>query len=144
MKHASLREPQAEPIYATAEMLTQKRGELDHLLKVEIPTNNKAIQTAREFGDLSENFEYKSARQRAGYLSARVGKLQGEMANVHVLDPTKVDTSVVRVGTKLLVTCPELDDEPTAQKARCRVRPIAEWSKRLGPLQRLQIEASGV
>ena len=46
-------------------MLTQKRGELDHLLKVEIPTNYKAIQTAREFGDLSENFEYKSAKQRA-------------------------------------------------------------------------------
>jgi transcription elongation GreA/GreB family factor len=113
MKHASLREPQAEPIYATAEMLTQKRGELDHLLKVEIPTNNKAIQTAREFGDLSENFEYKSARQRAGYLSARVGKLQGEMANVHVLDPAKVDTSVVRVGTRIVLTNGDIRREVT-------------------------------
>ena len=113
MKHASLREPQAEPIYATAEMLTQKRGELDHLLKVEIPTNQKAIQTAREFGDLSENFEYKSARQRAGYLSARVGKLQGEMANVHVLDPAKVDTSVVRVGTKILLVNGDVRREVT-------------------------------
>jgi len=103
MKHASLREPQAEPIYATAEMHAQKRAELDHLLKVEIPANNKAIQTAREFGDLSENFEYKSARQRAGYLSARVGKLQGELANVRVLDPAHVDTSVVRVGTKIVL-----------------------------------------
>src|SRR4029079_12442784 len=90
MKHPSLAEPQAEPIYATAEMLTQTRAELDHLLKVEIPTNQKAIQTAREFGDLSENFEYKSARQRAGYLSAPVGKLQGELANVRVLDPARV------------------------------------------------------
>lgn len=103
MKYASLREPQAEPIYATAEMLARKRNELEHLLKVEIPANNKAIQTAREFGDLSENFEYKSARQRAGYLSARVGKLQGELANVRVLDPSRVDTSVVRVGTKIIL-----------------------------------------
>ncbi|HEX9161947.1 MAG TPA: GreA/GreB family elongation factor [Thermoanaerobaculia bacterium] len=113
MKHASLREPQAEPIYATAEMLAQKRGELDHLLKVEIPANNKAIQTAREFGDLSENFEYKSARQRAGYLSARVGKLQGELANVHVLDPARVDVTAVRVGTKIVLTNGDIRREVT-------------------------------
>ena len=101
MKYSSLREPQAEIIYATAEMFQKKREELDHLLKVEIPANNKAIQTAREFGDLSENFEYKSARQRAQYLSARVGKLQGELAQARVLDPAQVDTSEVRVGTKI-------------------------------------------
>jgi transcription elongation GreA/GreB family factor len=94
-------------------MLTQKRAELDHLLKVEIPANNKAIQTAREFGDLKENFEYKAARQRAGYLSARVGKLQGEMANVHVLDPTRVDTSIVRVGTKIVLVNGDIRREVT-------------------------------
>ncbi len=113
MTHPTLREPQAEPIYATAEMLTAKRGELDHLLKVEIPTNNKAIQTAREFGDLSENFEYKSAKQRAAYLGARAGKLQGELANVHVLDPAKVDTSAVRVGTKIVLTNGDVRREVT-------------------------------
>lgn len=113
MKHPTLREPQAEPIYATADALTKKKEELDHLLKVEIPTNNKAIQTAREFGDLSENFEYKSARQRAGYLSARVGKLQGELANVHVLDPAKVDTAAVRVGTKVVLTNGDVRREVT-------------------------------
>jgi transcription elongation GreA/GreB family factor len=101
MKYSSLREPQAEILYTTAEMFQKKREELDHLLKVEIPANNKAIQTAREFGDLSENFEYKSARQRQQYLSARVGKLQGELAHARVLDPAQVDISEVRVGTKV-------------------------------------------
>jgi transcription elongation GreA/GreB family factor len=113
LKYPSLREPQAEPIYATPEMLTQKRAELDHLLKVEIPANNKAIQTAREFGDLSENFEYKSARQRAAYLSARVGKLQGELSHVHVLDSTRVDTAAVRVGTKIVLTNGDVRREVT-------------------------------
>ncbi len=113
MKHPNMREPQAEPIYATAEALTQKRAELEHLLKVEIPANNKAIQTAREFGDLSENFEYKSARQRAAYLSARVGKLQGELAHVHVLDAARVDTSAVRVGTKIVLTNGDIRREVT-------------------------------
>ena len=76
MKYPSLREPKTEPIYATADMLQKKREELEHLRKVEIPANNKAIQVAREMGDLSENFEYKSARQRAEYLSAVPGSVE--------------------------------------------------------------------
>ena len=113
MKHPSLREPQVEAIYATAEMLAKKREELEHLVKVEIPANNKAIQVAREMGDLSENFEYKSARQRAEYLSARVGKLQSELSNVRVLDPAQVDTSVVRVGTKVALSNGDIRREVT-------------------------------
>jgi len=104
LKYSSLREPQAEIIYATSDSLAKKRAELEHLLKVEIPANKKAIQVAREMGDLSENFEYKSARQRDEYLSARVGKLQTELSNVHVLDPATVDTAAVRVGTKIALS----------------------------------------
>jgi transcription elongation GreA/GreB family factor len=113
MKYPSLREPKTEPIYATADMLQKKREELEHLLKVEIPANNKAIQVAREMGDLKENFEYKSARQRAEYLSARGGKLQSELANVRVLDPAQVDTSVVRVGTKVALSNGDVRREVT-------------------------------
>jgi len=101
MKYANLREPQAEPVYATSEMLEKKRAELTHLKSVEIPANSKALQAAREMGDLRENFEYKAARARAEYLSARVGELAGEIARVQVLNPAQVDTSVVRVGTKV-------------------------------------------
>ena len=101
MKFPSLREPQAEVIYATSEMLATKRAELENLVKVEIPANNKAIQVAREMGDLKENFEYKSARQRAEYLGARAVKLQSELAEVRVLDPGTIDTSAVHVGTKV-------------------------------------------
>ena len=71
---------------------------------MEIPANKKAIQVAREMGDLSENFEYKSARQRDEYLSARVGKLQTELSNVRVIDPATVDTTAVRVGTKIALS----------------------------------------
>ena len=113
MKYPRLREPQTEPIYATAEMLTKKREELDHLIKVEIPANNKAIQVAREMGDLSENFEYKSARQRAEYLAARAGKLQSELSNVRVVDPAQVDTSAVRVGTKVALSNGDIRREVT-------------------------------
>ncbi|HEX7154761.1 MAG TPA: GreA/GreB family elongation factor, partial [Thermoanaerobaculia bacterium] len=104
MKFPTLREPQQEPVYATAEMLEKKRGELTHLKSVEIPANSKALQAAREMGDLRENFEYKAARQRAEYLSARVGELASELSRVQVLDPNLIDTSVVRIGTKVALS----------------------------------------
>ena len=101
MKFPTLREPQQEPVYATSESLAKKRAELHHLKNVEIPANSKALQAAREMGDLRENFEYKAARQRAEYLSARVGELASEISRVRVLDPSQIDASVVRVGTKV-------------------------------------------
>ena len=101
MKFPTLREPQAEPVYATADSLEKKRAELHNLKNVEIPANSKALQAAREMGDLRENFEYKAARARAEYLSARVGEVAGEISRVRVLEPGQVDTSIVRVGTKL-------------------------------------------
>ncbi len=101
MKYPTLREPQAEPVYATAESLEKKRAELTHLKNVEIPANSKALQAAREMGDLRENFEYKAARQRAEYLSARVGELASEISRVRVLEPGQIDITAVRVGTKL-------------------------------------------
>ncbi|MFA6956833.1 MAG: GreA/GreB family elongation factor [Thermoanaerobaculia bacterium] len=101
MKYPRLREPEQEPIYATPEAFAAKRAELELLVKTEIPQNSKAIQVAREMGDLRENFEYKAARQRAEYLSARVGEIQGEVSRVRVLDSAQVDTSEVRIGTKI-------------------------------------------
>ena len=101
MKYPALREPQQEPVYATADSLEKKRAELTHLKTVEIPANSKALQAAREMGDLRENFEYKAARQRAEYLSARVGELASEISRVQVLDPAHIDTTAVRVGTKV-------------------------------------------
>jgi len=113
MKYAALREPSAEPVYATAESLEKKRAELANLKNVEIPANMKALQAARELGDLSENFEYKSARARAEYLSARVGELAAEMSRVRVVDPATVDTSVVRVGTKVALSNGDVRREVT-------------------------------
>jgi transcription elongation GreA/GreB family factor len=101
MKYPTLREPQAEPVYATADSLEKKRAELHNLKNVEIPANSKALQAAREMGDLRENFEYKAARQRAEYLSARVGELASEISRVRVLEPGQIDVAAVRVGTKI-------------------------------------------
>ncbi|HEY0590663.1 MAG TPA: GreA/GreB family elongation factor [Thermoanaerobaculia bacterium] len=101
MAYPDLREPQVEPIFATAEALAAKKEEYERMKNVEIPAVLKQIQVAREMGDLSENFEYKSARQRQEYLASRVSKLAAELAHVHVIDPAKVDPSEVRIGTRV-------------------------------------------
>ncbi len=113
MKYPDLREPQQEPIYTTAASLEQKRAELTHLKTVDIPANSKALQEAREMGDLRENFEYKAARARAEYLSARVGEIASELSRVQVVEPGHVDISEVRIGTKVALSNGELEREVT-------------------------------
>jgi len=101
MRFAGLRQEQEMPLYATAESIAARRAELKRLLDVEIPANRKAIEEARALGDLRENFEYKSARQRHEYLAARSASLDRDLRRVRPLDPGKIDPSEVRIGTRV-------------------------------------------
>jgi len=91
----------ALPLYATPQSIAARRAELKQLLDIEIPRNRKAIEEARAMGDLRENFEYKSARQRHEYLAARSAQLDGELRRVRPLEPGTIDTSEARIGTRL-------------------------------------------
>ncbi|MCL4839629.1 MAG: GreA/GreB family elongation factor, partial [Thermoanaerobaculia bacterium] len=88
-------------LYATAEAIAALREELQRLARVEIPANRKAIEEARAHGDLRENFEYKAARERHEYLNARVAALHRDLGRARPLDPAAIDTSEVRVGTRV-------------------------------------------
>lgn len=88
-------------LYGTAEAIAARREELQRLIQVEIPANRKAIGEARAHGDLRENFEYKSARERHEYLNARVAALHRDLARARPLDPATVDTGEVRIGTRV-------------------------------------------
>ncbi|HMB52013.1 MAG TPA: GreA/GreB family elongation factor [Thermoanaerobaculia bacterium] len=91
----------ADVLWATADSIAAKRAELDDITKKELPANRTAIQVAREMGDLRENFEYKAARQRHEYLSARATQLNGDLNRARPIDFSVVDPSKVRVGTKV-------------------------------------------
>lgn len=98
LRFQGLKKEQDEPLYATPESIEAKRTELRELATQELPANRKAIEEARALGDLRENFEYKAARQRHEYLSARASRLEGELARVQPI-AVDVDASQVRVGT---------------------------------------------
>ncbi len=93
-------------IFSTREAFEIKRAELENLIKVELPTNRKAIGEAAAHGDLRENFEYKAARERQEYLINRVAALQNELNRVRVLEPGQVDCSEVRPGTRIVLGQP--------------------------------------
>ena len=86
-------------IFSTKEAFERKRSELENIVKVELPKNRKAVGEAAALGDLSENHEYKAARERQDYLINRVQQLQSDLAKVRVLEPGKADATEVRPGT---------------------------------------------
>ncbi len=101
MKFPELRAPAREYLYATAEAIEARRQEVIHLKQVELPANAVAMKTAKEHGDLRENFEYHAARQKHEYLSARIAQIADELSRSRALDSTKIDPSEVRVGTRV-------------------------------------------
>jgi transcription elongation GreA/GreB family factor len=101
MKFPELRAPAREYLYATAAAIEAKRKELIQLKQVELPANSEAMKTAKEYGDLSENFEYHAARQKHEYLSARIAIIADELSRTRSLDPARIDTTEVRVGTRV-------------------------------------------
>jgi transcription elongation factor GreA len=74
--------PQEIPI--TAEGLAHVRSELEQLVTVRRPEIVAKIKTAREHGDLSENFEYHAARNEQSFIETRILELEAIVKN-HVI-----------------------------------------------------------
>ncbi len=93
----------SDVLWATQASIDAKRAQLDDITRRELPANRKAIEEARAMGDLRENFEYKSARQRHEFLTALASKLQAELSRAKAIDLSRVDPGQVRVGTRCVL-----------------------------------------
>jgi transcription elongation factor GreA len=67
------------------------RAELHKLKTVERPAVITAIAEARAQGDISENAEYESARDRQGFIEGRIIELEAKLSNAQIIDPTLLD-----------------------------------------------------
>ena len=75
-----------------------------HYLKHEKREKIKSdIALARSFGDLSENSEYDEARNEQAKNEARIKELEILLENAVILDETKIDTSIVSLGSTVKV-----------------------------------------
>ncbi len=69
-------------------------------LKEEIP---KALKTAADMGDLSENAEYQAAKERQSYLQARLAQLRERLATLSMVNLSKIPTDKVSYGSKVVL-----------------------------------------
>lgn len=73
---------------------------LEHEMHVELP---KEILKARAHGDLSENAEYHAAKDRQGFVNARLGQLRNRLAEVSMIDFTKIPRDRSGLGSIVVV-----------------------------------------
>lgn len=99
--------------YMTKEGLDRLTAELDELKTTGRQEAAKAIAEAREKGDLSENAEYDAAKDAQGLLELKINELEHALANARVLDASTVDTSEVRLLTKVKIKNLKVNKEVT-------------------------------
>ncbi|MEM1384772.1 MAG: transcription elongation factor GreA [Pseudomonadota bacterium] len=90
-------------------------AELKTLKDEERPAIIRAIAEAREHGDLSENAEYHSARERQSFIEGRIKELEGLIGRADVIDPTKMTGKTVRFGATITLVDEDTDEEKTYQ-----------------------------
>jgi transcription elongation factor GreA len=76
--------------------LREELAKLEREFRVEIP---KRIEHARELGDLRESGEYESAKDRQGFLHARIAFLQGRIAELQRIDLNAVPRDRIGFGS---------------------------------------------
>jgi len=89
-------------------------AELKHLRSVERPSVIKAIAEAREHGDLSENAEYHSAREKQSFIEGRIKELEGILGLAQVIDP-KTLSGPIKFGATVVLIDEDTEEEKTYQ-----------------------------
>ena len=90
--------------YVTQETFDKMKEELQKMKSIDRPAASKAIAEAREKGDLKENAEYDSAKDAQGLLEAKIKQLEGIIATAKIVSTDTIDTSRVRILTKVTIT----------------------------------------
>ncbi len=102
----------ADRVPITPEGYRKLQEELKRLITVERPDVIEMIAHARSLGDLSENAEYDTAKERQGFIEARIKELESKLARADVIDPTKL-TNKDRVVFGVRVTLEDADSGVT-------------------------------
>jgi transcription elongation GreA/GreB family factor len=102
-------EEREERLLVSRESFDRKQQELRDLIEKKIPENSRAIAHARELGDLSENAEYKMAKDDQTVLLARRDALQRELHRAQITDFSNTTTEQVGVGSVVVLHDPKTD-----------------------------------
>ncbi len=98
------------------------QAELHRLKHVERPSVINAIAEARAQGDLSENAEYDAAREKQGFIEARISELDGTLSNAQIIDPATIDAD----GRAVFGATVEIEDLESGDKVTYQIVGDAE------------------
>jgi len=87
------------PLIVSWSSLERRKAEYEELVKKKIPENTKEIAIARSYGDLSENFEFKAAKQMQTVLMRRKAEVEQMLHNARGTSFENADASRVSIGT---------------------------------------------
>lgn len=87
----------------TKEGLDELKKELQELTDIKLPEVIERVARAREYGDLSENAEYHSAREDQQLIEARIDEIQAVINTAHIVTGSK-GTSKITIGSTVIAT----------------------------------------
>jgi transcription elongation factor GreA len=99
----------------TPQCFERMKEEAKHLKNVERPKISNEIGRAIELGDLSENAEYHAAKERQGFIEARIKDLEIKIGLAEVIDPTKLSGDRVVFGATVSLMDIKTEEEITYQ-----------------------------
>ena len=89
-------------------------AELKHLKSVERPEIIAAISEARAHGDLSENAEYHSAKEKQSFIEGRIKELEGVISLAEVIDTSRL-SGAIKFGAHVRLVDADTDEERSYQ-----------------------------
>jgi transcription elongation factor GreA len=104
------------------------KAELHKLKTVDRPWVINAISEARAQGDLSENAEYESAKDRQGFIEGRIQEVEGKLSAAQIIDPASLDAG----GRVVFGSTVDLEDEDTGDRVRYQIVGEDEADLKLG------------
>jgi transcription elongation factor GreA len=104
-----------EKLPMTREGFEKLQAELKQLKTFDRHEVIKAIASARELGDLSENAEYHAARERQGFVEGRIAELEDKLARADVIDVKLLNGTSVKFGARVKLIDEDTDEAVSYQ-----------------------------
>ncbi len=87
----------------TKEGFERLKKEIDRLKNIERPNIIKAIASARELGDLKENAEYHSAKDKQGFIEGQIADFESKISRAEIVDVSKLSGKKVVFGATVVL-----------------------------------------
>lgn len=111
----------------TEEGLEKLENELHQLKTEKRPEIVERIKIARDFGDLSENSEYDSAKEEQAFVETRIAQVEKMIRNAKIIENDGADADVVALGRKVtFVELPDGEEETYTIVGSAEADPFAE------------------